>query len=48
MNQEMPTFDVSSIPQDFSPLQQLGNGPDTEDSTMGMSVCTSPSRPNRC
>jgi hypothetical protein len=28
MNQEMPTFDVSSIPQDFSPLQTLGNGPD--------------------
>lgn len=30
MNQEMPTFDISSIPQDFSPLQQLGNGPDTK------------------
>ena len=30
MNQEMPTFDISSIPQDFNPLQQLGNGPDTK------------------
>jgi hypothetical protein len=30
MNQEMPTFDISSIPQDFSPLQTLGNGPDTK------------------
>jgi hypothetical protein len=30
MNQEMPTFDLSSIPQDFSPLQTLGNGPDTK------------------
>jgi hypothetical protein len=28
MNQEMPTFDISSIPHEFSPLQTLGNGPD--------------------
>jgi hypothetical protein len=26
MNQEMPTFDVSSIPTDFNPLNTLGDG----------------------
>ena len=30
MNQEMPTFDISSIPQEFSPLQTLGDGPDSK------------------
>ena len=30
MNQEMPTFDVSSIPQEFSPLKNtLGDGPNS-------------------
>jgi hypothetical protein len=30
MNQLNDDFDISSIPQDFNPLQTLGNGPDTK------------------